>query len=55
MSLGELIARHDVPGVQVAVLADGRIEDDAAGVLSRHTRVEATTDSVFKIGSITKL
>jgi len=54
-SLGELIARHDVPGVQVAVLADGRIEDDAAGVLSRHTRVEATTDSVFKIGSITKL
>ncbi|HEY0500649.1 MAG TPA: serine hydrolase domain-containing protein [Kutzneria sp.] len=54
-SLSELIAQHDVPGVQVAVLADGRIEDDAAGVLSRHTRVEATTDSVFKIGSITKI
>jgi CubicO group peptidase (beta-lactamase class C family) len=54
-SLDELIAKHDVPGAQVAVLADGRIEDEAAGVLSRHTGVEATTDSVFKIGSITKI
>src|SRR4051794_14914607 len=54
-SLSELIAKHDVPGAQVAVLADGRIEDEPAGVLSRHTGVEVTTDSVFKIGSITKI
>ncbi|MFF4592123.1 serine hydrolase domain-containing protein [Amycolatopsis sp. NPDC001319] len=54
-NLGELIGKYDVPGAQVAVLADGEIEDEAAGVLSLHTRVEATTDSVFKIGSITKL
>src|SRR5262245_2607768 len=54
-NLGELIAKYDVPGAQVAVLAGGEIHDEAAGVLSLHTRVEATTDSVFKIGSITKI
>ncbi|GGP73190.1 serine hydrolase domain-containing protein [Saccharothrix coeruleofusca] len=53
--LDELVAKHDVPGAQVAVLADGEIQDEAAGVLSLRTRVEATTDSVFKIGSITKI
>ncbi|GIM92130.1 serine hydrolase domain-containing protein [Paractinoplanes toevensis] len=54
-NLGELVAKHRVPGAQVAVLADGEIRDEAAGVLSLRTRVEATTDSVFKIGSITKI
>jgi CubicO group peptidase (beta-lactamase class C family) len=53
--LSELVAKYDVPGAQVAVLADGEIQDEAAGVLSLHTRVETTTDSVFKIGSITKI
>ncbi|SEK77010.1 serine hydrolase domain-containing protein [Streptacidiphilus jiangxiensis] len=53
--LSELIAKYGVPGAQVAVLADGEIHDEAAGVLSLDTRVETTTDSVFKIGSITKL
>ncbi|WNV85583.1 serine hydrolase domain-containing protein [Umezawaea sp. Da 62-37] len=54
-NLGGLIAEHDVPGAQVAVLADGRVQDEAAGVLNLRTRVEVTTDSVFKIGSITKI
>ncbi|PRY29139.1 serine hydrolase domain-containing protein [Umezawaea tangerina] len=54
-NLGELIEEHDVPGAQVAVLVGGEIHDEAAGVLSLRTRVEATTDSVFKIGSITKI
>ncbi|MFI6742270.1 serine hydrolase domain-containing protein [Nonomuraea sp. NPDC050451] len=53
--LGELVAKYDIPGAQVAVLANGEIRDEAAGVLSLRTRVEATTDSVFKIGSITKI
>jgi CubicO group peptidase (beta-lactamase class C family) len=53
--LGELIDEYDVPGAQVAVLADGEIRDEAAGVLSAHTRVEVTNDSVFKVGSITKI
>ncbi|WP_199785968.1 MULTISPECIES: serine hydrolase domain-containing protein [Actinomycetes] len=51
----ELIAKYDVPGAQVAVLAGDEILDEAAGVLSLRTRVETTTDSVFKIGSITKI
>lgn len=53
--LGELVDKYDVPGAQVAVLADEEIRDEAAGVLSLRTRVEVTTDSVFKVGSITKI
>ncbi|HEY9336300.1 MAG TPA: serine hydrolase domain-containing protein [Kribbella sp.] len=49
------IERYDVPGVAWAVLADGEVVDGAAGVLSRSTLVDATADSVFQIGSITKL
>ncbi|MFI9597759.1 serine hydrolase domain-containing protein [Nonomuraea sp. NPDC052265] len=37
------------------MLANGEIRDEAAGVLGLRTQVEATTDSVFKIGSITKI
>ena len=54
-NLRELIAKHEVPGAQVAVLANGEVTDEAAGVLSLHTRIETTTDSVFQIGSITKI
>jgi CubicO group peptidase (beta-lactamase class C family) len=53
--LGELLAKYDVPGAQVGVLAGGQIRDEAAGVLSLRTRVETTTDSIFKVGSITKI
>src|SRR6478735_7997429 len=53
--LPRLIEKYDVPAAAVAVLADGEVVDDAAGVLSRTTGVEATPDSVFQIGSITKL
>ena len=53
--LPELIERYDVPGAAVAVLADGEVVEHAAGVLSTATGVGATTDSVFQIGSITKL
>jgi CubicO group peptidase (beta-lactamase class C family) len=53
--LPALIVEHDVPAAAVAVLADGEVVDHAVGVLSKSTGVEATTDSVFQIGSITKL
>lgn len=51
----ELVAEHKVPGAAVAVLKDGQIVDGAAGVLSTRTGVDVTPDSVFQIGSITKV
>ncbi|MGW5054004.1 serine hydrolase domain-containing protein [Actinokineospora sp. NPDC004072] len=53
--LGKLIAEHGVPGAQVAVLAGGEIQAEAAGVLNLRTGVETTPDAIFKVGSITKI
>ncbi len=54
-SLAEAARRYRVPGASLAVaLADEQVEL-ATGVLNTVTGVEATTDSVFQIGSITKL
>jgi CubicO group peptidase (beta-lactamase class C family) len=44
-----------VPGATVAVLAGDEVIEAATGVLSTATGVETTTDSVFQIGSVTKL
>jgi len=52
--LPALLAEHKVPGAAIAVYADGEVFDFASGVLSHATGVEATADSVFQIGSITK-
>lgn len=53
--LAELCEEHRVPGASLAVLVDGEIHECATGVLHVGTGVEATTDSLFQIGSITKL
>ncbi|GAA3801318.1 serine hydrolase domain-containing protein [Nocardioides panacisoli] len=53
--LPALLEKYDVPAAAWAVLKDGEVVEGAAGVLHRGTGVEATTDSVFQIGSITKL
>ncbi|TQM84921.1 CubicO group peptidase (beta-lactamase class C family) [Saccharothrix saharensis] len=53
--LSELCEEHLVPGASLAVLVDGEVHECATGVLHRGTGVEATTDSLFQIGSITKL
>jgi CubicO group peptidase (beta-lactamase class C family) len=53
-NLPALLAAHKVPGAAVGVYVDGEVFDFASGVLSHATGVEATTDSVFQIGSITK-
>ena len=53
--LKELAKEHDVPGASLAVLTDDGIETAVAGVINRNTRVTTTPDSVFQIGSITKV
>jgi len=53
--LPALLAENHVPGASVAVYAGGEIIDHAAGVLNKATDVEADVDSLFQIGSITKV
>ena len=50
------IRRHRVPGANAAVIRNGRLAASvAAGVVNLDTGVRTTTDSVFQIGSITKI
>jgi CubicO group peptidase (beta-lactamase class C family) len=53
--LKELIAEHNVPGAQLAVLDGDEIVETAVGVLSLRTGCPATPDSLFLPGSIGKL
>jgi CubicO group peptidase (beta-lactamase class C family) len=53
--LRELATEEDIPGAALAVWADGRLSVAAHGVLNAATGVAATPDSLFQIGSITKL
>jgi CubicO group peptidase (beta-lactamase class C family) len=53
--LPRLLVEHHVPGAAWAVLQGDQVVDGAAGLLSKATGVEATADSVFQIGSVTKL
>ena len=53
--LAELIAAYEVPGSALAYLHRGELTELAAGTLNAATGVEATPDSLFQIGSITKV
>ncbi len=53
--LDTLISSYDVPGAALGILHDGQIHAVAAGVLSRGTLAEATPDSLFDSGSISKV
>jgi CubicO group peptidase (beta-lactamase class C family) len=53
--LTELIAQYHVPGAALGILRDGEITDFAAGVLSLDTGFRATPDTIFQIGSISKV
>ncbi|MEV0033960.1 serine hydrolase domain-containing protein [Nocardia sp. NPDC050793] len=53
--LPEVIAAHGVPGAVVGVYANGEFLDRAAGVLNTRTGVPVTTESLFQIGSISKV
>ena len=53
--LQELIDEHHVPGAGLAVLDGDDIVEVAAGVINKNTGIEATPDTLFQIGSITKV
>ncbi|MEV7662589.1 serine hydrolase domain-containing protein [Paenarthrobacter sp. NPDC089316] len=53
--LPALLAENQVPGAAIAVSVKGEVIEAAAGVLNKATGVETTVDSLFQIGSITKL
>jgi CubicO group peptidase (beta-lactamase class C family) len=53
--LDELAAEHRVPAASLAVLHDGAVHEAATGILNVETGVAATTESVFQVGSITKV
>jgi len=47
--------RHGVPGAAVAVGVGDQLAEAATGVVNLDTGVEATADSLFQIGSVTKV
>ncbi|MBA3652620.1 MAG: beta-lactamase family protein [Actinobacteria bacterium] len=53
--LEALVAQHRVPGASLAVLDGDQIIDVATGVANVRTGVEVDTDTLFQIGSNTKL
>ncbi|EPD69572.1 serine hydrolase domain-containing protein [Streptomyces sp. HGB0020] len=53
--LPALLDEYEVPGAAVAVDLGGEVADHGAGVLSLATGVEANAETLFQIGSITKV
>src|SRR5215467_638170 len=53
--LPAFLGEHQVPGAAVAVSVGDGVINHAAGVLSKSTKVDATPDTVFQVGSITKV
>ena len=53
--LDALAAKHDVVGASLALRHSGETAEAATGVLNLRTQQPATPDSLFQIGSITKL
>jgi CubicO group peptidase (beta-lactamase class C family) len=53
--LEELIAEHDVPGASFGIVLGDESLELAAGVVNVETGVATTPDTLFQIGSITKV
>ena len=54
-ALDTLARRHKVPGASLAVAREDELLDFATGVVNADTGVETTPDSIFQIGSNTKV
>src|SRR2546423_12698281 len=53
--LDELLTEHKVPGAALGVLHGDQVTEVASGVVNRRTGVETTPDTLFQIGSLTKV
>ncbi len=53
--LGEVCREFKVPGAALGILHDGVVSEFATGVINLNTGVEVTTDTLFQIGSVTKV
>jgi len=54
-NFARLVEEHGVPGATIAVLAGGEVATAAGGVTSLATQVPVDSETVFQIGSITKI
>src|SRR5687768_17569861 len=58
-TLDELVqqqmAKHQVPGVSVAIMRDGQVEASGYGIISLATEYPTRKDTLFQIGSNTKV
>ena len=50
-----LADKHGVVGVQLGILLDGEVSVAVTGQANRAENIDATTDTLFQIGSITKV
>ena len=50
-----LVEQYQIPAVSLAIWHKSQLYQAAAGTLNIETHVKATTDSIFQIGSITKV
>jgi CubicO group peptidase (beta-lactamase class C family) len=53
--LDELTKKHRVPGAALAILDGDTVTEVATGVANQETGVEVTSDTLFQIGSISKV
>ncbi|WP_426366847.1 serine hydrolase domain-containing protein [Streptomyces sp. E-08] len=53
--LAELAARHAVPGAGLGIWFQGQQTEAATGLANAGARIEATTDTLWQIGSVTKV
>lgn len=53
--LERLVVDDDVPGAALGILSDGQTRVHVAGMANRPAGIEATPDTVFQIGSVTKV
>ncbi len=50
-----IVQEFSIPGISLAIWHNNELRQGASGLLNLETRVKATPDSVFQVGSITKV